>query len=88
MSEWMKWLLLGLVTCLFGLMVLANTVIATMAITTLTGGLLLVSGGFQIFGALGGDASAGSRVLAGLMGLLIGFLGLSFLTNLWAGLCR
>lgn len=81
MSEWMKWLLLGLVTCLFGLMVLANTVIATMAITTLTGGLLLVSGGFQIFGALGGDASAGSRVLAGLMGLLIGFLGLSFLTN-------
>ena len=81
MSEWMKWLLLGLVTCFFGMMVLANTVIATIAIASMTGVLLLVSGGFQIVGALGGEASAGSRILAGLMGLLIGFLGLSFLTN-------
>ncbi len=81
MSEWMKWQLLGLVTCFFGMMVLANTVIATMAITTMTGGLLLISGGFQIVGALGGAASVGSRILAGIMGLLIGFLGFSFLTN-------
>lgn len=81
MSEWMKWLLLGLVTCFFGMMVLANTVIATIAIASMTGVLLLVSGGFQIVGALGGEASFGSRILAGLMGLLIGFLGLSFLIN-------
>ncbi len=81
MSDRMKWLLLGLVTCLFGFMVLANTVIATMAITTLAGGLLLVSGGFQALGALSGETSTASRFLAGLMGLLLGFLGLSFLFN-------
>jgi uncharacterized membrane protein HdeD (DUF308 family) len=81
MSERMKWLLLGLATCLFGLMVLANTYIATIAIATMTGLMLLAAGVFQAVGALTGAASVASRLLAGLMGLILGFLGISFLFN-------
>lgn len=81
MSDWMKWLLLGLLSVFFGILVLGNAAIATMAITTLTGAMLLAAGGFQIAGGVSTAGSTGSRILGILIGLLMGFLGVNFLFN-------
>jgi uncharacterized membrane protein HdeD (DUF308 family) len=85
MSEAHKWLLLGLVSVLFGILVLGNTVIATLAVTTLTGAALLIAGVLQIIGGLSGDRQTGSRIFAVLMGILMSFLGVNFLFNPLAG---
>lgn len=85
MTNWMKWLLLGVLSAVLGLAVLGNTVIATMAVTTLTGAALLICGGFQIAGGFTSAASAGSRIFGILLGVLLGVLGLNFLFDPLAG---
>ena len=79
MSDSMKWMLLGILSLVFGFVVLGNTVIATMAVTTLTGAVLMVSGVFQVFGGFTSTESMGSKVFGILMGLLMGLLGMNFL---------
>ncbi|OUS37289.1 hypothetical protein A9Q94_06205 [Rhodobacterales bacterium 56_14_T64] len=81
MSDSMKWILLGALSLLFGFLVLGNTVIATMAVTTLTGAVLMVSGVFQVVGGFASTESMGGKIFGILMGLLIGFLGMNFLFN-------
>ncbi|TMV07131.1 hypothetical protein FGK63_13555 [Ruegeria sediminis] len=80
MSDWLKWLLLGLLTIVFGIIVLGNTVIASIAVVTLTGILLLVAGAFQIFGAFTVEG-AGNKILSFIMGAIMLFLGWSFLAH-------
>ena len=80
MKEWVKWLALGILSIVFGVVVLGNTVVASMAVTTITGAMLLLSGVFQIFGGLSAEGM-GSKVLSLAMGALMAFLGLSFLFN-------
>lgn len=80
MKEWVKWLALGILSVVFGVVVLGNTVIASMAVTTITGAMLLISGAFQIIGGLSAEGM-GSKILSLAMGALMGFLGLSFLFN-------
>ncbi|GGH33406.1 Uncharacterized membrane protein HdeD, DUF308 family [Cribrihabitans marinus] len=80
MSDWLKLLLLGLLSIVFGVIVLAAPVVASVAITVLTGILLLISGGLQ---AIGGFTVEGAlnKVLGIVMGLIMLFLGWSFLAH-------
>ncbi|WP_226781998.1 DUF308 domain-containing protein [Oceaniglobus trochenteri] len=76
-----KWLLLGVVSVGFGVFALGNTVVASLAVTTLTGALFLLSGGFQIVGSIMGHEGTGSKIVNIAIGALMAFLGLSFLIN-------
>lgn len=80
MRDWVKWLLVGLLFMAFGVFALANTVAASLAVTTITGVLFLIAGAAQIVAGLSGTA-LGGRFLAILMGVLMAFLGVSFLSN-------
>ena len=57
MKMWVKWLILGILSILFGLFVLANPVAASIAVTTLAGILFAVAGGFQILFSDGHSSS-------------------------------
>lgn len=80
MKQWMKWVLLGLLSLICGVIVLGNTVLASIAVTTLTGTLFLVAGGMQIVGGLG-EESTGSKLFSIGMGALAAVLGISFVFN-------
>jgi len=80
MKQWVIWLALGILSIVFGVVVLGNTVVASMAVTTITGAMLLLSGIFQILGGLTSEGM-GRKVLSLAMGALMAFLGLSFLFN-------
>ncbi len=84
MKDWVKWLLLGLVSVVFGVFVLGNAAMASLAVTTLTGALFVLSGGFQIAGGFAAE-STGSKVFSILLGVLMVLLGLSFLFNPFEG---
>ena len=85
MKEWVKWLALGILSVVFGIIVLGNTVVASMAVTTITGVMLLASGGFQIVGGLSAEG-IGSKVFSLILGALMAFLGFSFLFNPMEGM--
>ena len=85
MSETTKWTLLGLLTIVFGVVVLGNTVVASMAIATLAGIMLLAAGILQIVGGFSVDGT-GSKVFTWLMGAMMAFLGWSFLAHPLAGI--
>ncbi|HPD90983.1 MAG: DUF308 domain-containing protein [Rhodobacter sp.] len=80
MSAWLKLVLLGLLSIALGAFVLGNVVLASLAVTTLTGALLLVTGGIQV---VTGFTVAGwqHKALALLLGLALAFLGWAFLSN-------
>ncbi len=80
MSESLKWSLLGLVSIIFGVLVLGNAVIASLAVATLTGALLLAGGVMQFIGGLSVQGM-GHKVFAWITGAVMGFLGWSFLSN-------
>ncbi len=80
MSDWLKWVLLGLLSIVLGGLALGNVALASMAIATMTGALFLVAGVFQL--AAGFSVSgAGPKIFALLLGLVLTFLGWSFLAN-------
>ncbi len=81
MKEWLKWLLLGIVSVAFGVFVLGNTVLASLAVTTMTGILFMVAGGFQVYGSVIGTEGTVSKGFSILLGLLMLFIGLSFAFN-------
>lgn len=84
MSDWLKWLLMGLLSIVFGVIVLGAPVVASLAIVTLTGVLLLCAGAFQIVGGISIEGT-GNKILAILMGVIMVFLGWSFLSHPLAG---
>jgi len=78
MKMWVKWLILGILSILFGLFVLANPVAASIAVTTLAGILFAVAGGFQIFAGFG-EGSTSNKVMSFGLGLLLLLLGISLI---------
>lgn len=80
MKTWAKWLLVGVLSIAFGAVVLSNTVVASMSITLLTGILFAVAGGLQIIGGIT-DAGVGNKIWNVILGVMMLFLGISFITN-------
>ena len=80
MKEWVKWLILGILSVVFGVIVLGNTVAASLAVTLVTGILFLVSGVFQAVAGFTAEGMA-SKVFAIALGALMVLLGLSFISN-------
>ncbi|MEQ9259356.1 MAG: DUF308 domain-containing protein [Roseovarius sp.] len=81
MKEWLKWLLLGIVSVAFGIFVLGNSVLASLAVTTLTGILFMVAGGFQVYGSLIGSDGAVHKGFGLLLGALMLVIGVSLSFN-------
>jgi len=85
MQEWTRWVLLGLLSFLFGILALAHAVTVSVAIAMVTGTLLLLAGIIQIvFGSF--DRGGWNKFLSMMLGLLVAILGLSFLRNPFEGL--
>ncbi|WP_282152873.1 HdeD family acid-resistance protein [Ruegeria atlantica] len=80
MSDWVKWLLLGLLSIAFGIFVLGAPVVASVAVTVVTGVLLLVSGALQVVGGFTVEGT-GNKILSLIMGAVMLFLGWSFLDH-------
>ncbi|MAC79480.1 MAG: hypothetical protein CML66_15620 [Rhodobacteraceae bacterium] len=80
MKEWVKWLILGILSVVFGVIVLGNAVAASLALTTITGVLFLVAGGFQVVAGFSVEGT-GHKIFAFVLGALMVILGLSFITN-------
>ena len=80
MKDWMKFVVLGVLSIAFGVFVLGAPVVASLAVTSLTGILLLVIGGLQVVGGFSGEGFF-NKAFAILLGLVMVFLGWSFLAN-------
>jgi uncharacterized membrane protein HdeD (DUF308 family) len=80
MSNWIKWLALGILSVVFGLFALGNAVAASLAVTVVTGLLFLAAGGIQVAVGLS-EAGTGRKVFSVLMGVLMLILGVSFVAN-------
>jgi uncharacterized membrane protein HdeD (DUF308 family) len=78
MKVWVKWLILGLLSVVFGVFVLANPVAASVSVTVLAGILFLMSGGVQVFAGFGEERLFG-KVLGVGLGVLMLLLGLSLI---------
>ncbi len=78
MKIWVKWLVLGILSIVFGFVVLANPVAASVTVTMLAGIMFAVSGGIQIFAGFG-ETSTSSRMLGFVLGLLMLLLGASLM---------
>ncbi|WP_424985146.1 HdeD family acid-resistance protein [Microbulbifer sp. S227A] len=76
MKTWVKWLILGLVSVVFGVFVLSNPVAASISVTVLAGIMFMLSGGIQVFAGFGEDGAWGKFLGIGL-GVLMLLLGLS-----------
>lgn len=81
MKDWLKMVLLGAVSVVFGVIVLGAPVVASLAVTTLTGILLLAIGGLQILGSLRGTEGMAAKAFSLVMGALMVLLGISFVAN-------
>jgi len=80
MSDWVKWLLLGLLSIAFGVFVLGAPVVASVAVTVVTGVLLLIAGVLQVVGGFTVEGT-GNKILSLVMGAVMLFLGWSFLDH-------
>lgn len=80
MKDWMKFVILGVLSVAFGVFVLGAPVVASLAVTSLTGILLLVIGGLQVVGGFSGEGFF-NKAFAILLGIVMVFLGWSFLAN-------
>lgn len=80
MKPWLKWLLLGILSILFGLFVLNNPFAASIAVTTLAGILFLLCGAFQLVVGFNEDGG-GAKFLGIGLGVLMVLLGLSLAFN-------
>ncbi|MGS4945125.1 HdeD family acid-resistance protein [Meridianimarinicoccus sp. RP-17] len=79
MALWTKWLILGIASVVFGIFALGNAVAASIAVTLVTGLLLMVAGGVQIWLAMGEDGAR--KVWSLVLGAVTLLLGLSFMVN-------
>jgi uncharacterized membrane protein HdeD (DUF308 family) len=79
MQDWMKWIVLGVVSIVFGVLALGNAVAASVAVTLVTGLLLTVAGSVQTYVAFG--ETGGHRLWSLVLGIVTLLLGLSFMVN-------
>lgn len=80
MSEWLKWMLIGGLSIIAGIIVLGNVVAASAAVTIVTGVMFMLAGGFQVVAAVAAEG-VGRTVIGVLIGALMAFLGVSFMSN-------
>lgn len=80
MKIWVKWLILGVLSVVFGFFVLANPVAASITVTVMAGILFALSGGFQLVAGFG-ETSGMSKALAMGLGLLMLLLGISLMVH-------
>ncbi|RBW61222.1 HdeD family acid-resistance protein [Ruegeria sp. A3M17] len=80
MSDWVKWLLLGLLSIAFGVFALGNAIAASVAVTLVTGVLLLIAGAFQVVGGFTVEGT-GNKILSLIMGAVMLFLGWNFMSE-------
>jgi uncharacterized membrane protein HdeD (DUF308 family) len=78
MKIWVKWLILGILSIVFGFFVLANPLAASVAVTIVAGVMFALSGGFQIFAGLGEDGIM-AKILGIGLGVLMLLLGFSLM---------
>ncbi len=78
MKLWIKWLVLGIFSVVFGLFVLANPVAASFAVTVVAGVTFALIGGAQIVAGLGSEDRTTKIMGAGLGGLML-LLGISLM---------
>lgn len=84
MSDWLKWLLLGILSILFGLFALNHAVLTSISVTIVVGALFLVSGIVQAIAGFG-DEGVWNKILSIGLGVLMTLLGFSFLTDPFSG---
>ncbi|XDA98371.1 DUF308 domain-containing protein [Sulfitobacter sp. LCG007] len=77
MKLWVKWLIAGILSILFGVFVLANPVAASFAVTVVAGVTFLLVGAVQIYAGFG-ESGTGKLLGVGL-GILMVLLGLSLM---------
>jgi uncharacterized membrane protein HdeD (DUF308 family) len=80
MSDWARWLLLGCMSAIFGGLALANAVAVSIAITVVTGSMLIMAGMIQVGVGISDDGNL-NKVISVLLGLLVTVLGVSFVSN-------
>lgn len=79
------WLVIGgLLTLAMGVFALGNAVAASIAVTVITGVTFLIGGSAQIIGGFMVEG-VGAKIVSILLGLIIAFLGLSFIQHPLAG---
>jgi membrane protein HdeD len=78
MKIWVKWLILGILSLVFGFFVLANPIAASVTVTVLAGIMFAIAGGIQIAAGIG-ETATGSRLMGFALGLLMLFLGASLM---------
>lgn len=78
MRLWVKWLLLGLISLLFGFFVLANPIAASVAVTVLAGIMFGLIGAAQIYAGISSDQTSGKYLGIGLGALML-LLGISLM---------
>ena len=76
MKLWVKWLIIGVLSVLFGIFVLANPIAASVAVTIVAGSLFLLSGAVQIWAGVGAEETS-SKVMGIGLGILMVLLGIS-----------
>lgn len=84
MAVWLRWLLLGILSIVFGIFALNNAVLTSLAVTTVVGVLFLISGVIQAVVGFGDDG-AWNKILSVGLGVLMAILGISFLANPFSG---
>jgi uncharacterized membrane protein HdeD (DUF308 family) len=84
MWDWLKWILLGILSIVFGIFALNHAVLTSLSVTLVVGALFVVSGIVQAVAAFW-EEGAGSKILSLLLGVVLALLGLLFLANPFAG---
>ncbi len=80
MSDSMKWILIGALTIVIGVIILGNTAFASVAIAIMTGAALLVGGALQVIGGVSVEGVTG-KIFAFVIGIIMVLLGWSMLAH-------
>lgn len=86
MADWLKWLIAGVLSILFGIFAMTEAMAVSVAITWVTGTLLLLAGLVQAYVGFGDSGGPGNRFISVMIGLLMIVLGISFIRNPLSGM--
>jgi membrane protein HdeD len=85
MTNWVLWLLIGIITVLGGIFALLNPFAATLAATTLAAWVFIIAGALQLLGIFQTEGW-GARIWGLILALAFIWLGISILGNPLAGM--